>query len=279
MYKHILFIFLVNMSLVAAVPSARAEDSGDAVIKKITKAPKTVKIAEEPLPVPTATVGDAKADAPPIPAPIASPSPAPAAKAASVRGPSPDTSLRWLMNGNTRYTGRKFRKDGRGAGDRKRLLEGQRPHSIVLSCSDSRVPPEIIFDQMLGEIITIRVAGPSLDSAVIASLEDAVENHGARLLVIMAHDKCGTIEAALREGAAGPSPDLERLIADIRPRLRTISPEKLSPGFEVEAAVNADGLARDLLKRSEIVRKRIEAGDLVIKPALYHLDNGKVSFY
>lgn len=192
-----------------------------------------------------------------------------------------ETSLRWLRNGNTRFVKRNFRNDGRDASDRRRLTAGQKPHAIVLSCSDSRVPPEHVFDQMLGEIYAIRVAGSALDSSVVASIEHAVEQFGSQLIVVMGHTQCEAVKMALatKEGASAGSQDLERLVADIRPRLKTVLKEEPSKNLEVESAVNADGVARELVRRSAIIRAKVESGDLVIKTALYRLDSGKVSFY
>jgi carbonic anhydrase len=81
------------------------------------------------------------------------------------------TALRYLRNGNKRFTEHKLRNDGISARDLERLSTGQKPHAIVLSCSDSRVPPEILFDQKLGEIFVVRTAGQSLDSSAVASIE------------------------------------------------------------------------------------------------------------
>ena len=199
----------------------------------------------------------------------------------TVRAVNAEQSLRWLQNGNARYVNRRFRADGRSAADRKSQLGGQHPHAIVLSCADSRVPTEIVFDQALGEIFTVRVAGEALDSSVIASIEYAVEHLGPRLLVVMGHSQCGAVKAALeaKDGKSAGSPDLDRLINDIKPRLKTVLGTKPSKHLEVESAVNADGVARALVKRSEIVRKKVESGDLVIKTALYRIDSGNVSFY
>ncbi len=196
-------------------------------------------------------------------------------------GVAADVSMRWLQNGNVRYLKRNFRGDGRGANDRKRLVAGQKPHAIVLSCSDSRVPPEIVFDQALGEIFTIRVAGEALDSSVIASIEYAVEHLGSKLIVVMGHTQCGAVKAALatKDGESAGSTDLDQLIADIRPRLKTVLKEAPSTSLEVESALNADGVARDLVKRSEILKKKVESGDITIKSALYRLDSGQVNFY
>lgn len=192
-----------------------------------------------------------------------------------------EQSLRWLTNGNSRFTSAKYRADGKSAKDRKRLLAGQHPHAIVLSCADSRVPPELIFDQALGEIFTIRVAGEVLDSSVIASIEYAVEHLGSRLLVVMGHTKCGAVSTAMKvkEGQSGGSESLDQLLAGIRPHVRSIASVNADPNLEKESFANADGIAGDLLKRSEIVRKKVEAGELLIKPALYDMDSGKVDFH
>jgi carbonic anhydrase len=218
----------------------------------------------------------------PAAAHAAAPAPAHDAHAAPASASVPaDQSLKWLSNGNVRFMKRAFRADGRMAADRKRLLGGQRPHAVVLSCADSRVPPELVFDQALGEIFTIRVAGEALDSSVIASVEYAIAHLGPRLLVVMGHTQCGAVDAALKfkEGQTVGSEALDKLAADIRPRLKTVTTEKTSPNLEVESALNADGVARDLVKRSDIVRKKVESGELVIKAALYRMDSGKVSFY
>ena len=202
-------------------------------------------------------------------------------KPEKAEGVSAEQSLKWLTNGNSRYVKKHFRSDGRMPADRQRLLAGQKPHAIVLSCSDSRVPPEIVFDQALGEIFVVRVAGESLDSSVIASIEYAVENFGTHLLIVMGHTQCGAVEAALKakDGESAGSESLDKLLADIRPRLKSVAGQKQSSNLEIESTLNADGAARDLVKRSDILRKKVESGDLVIKPALYRLDSGKVSFY
>ncbi|MBL7687689.1 MAG: hypothetical protein JNJ49_06615 [Bdellovibrionaceae bacterium] len=210
-------------------------------------------------------------------------SPAPAAAHhAATPGVSAEQALKWLQNGNKRYLSRANRTDGKSQKDRERLGKGQHPHAIVLSCADSRVPPETVFDQALGEVFVVRTAGESLDSSVIASLEYAVEHLGPRLLVVMGHTSCGAVKAALEtpEDKSAGSPSLDKLVGDIRPRIPNRTPAAApSAGLEIESAANAQGVAADLLKRSEIIRARVEKGDLLIKPALYYLDSGSVKFY
>lgn len=113
------------------------------------------------------------------------------AKKAKTIGVEPEKAMLWLEHGNTRFVKRQLRADGQSAKDRLRLLKGQNPHSTVFACSDSRMPPELVFDQKLGEIYVIRTAGLGLDSAVIASLEDAADRVGTQLLVVLANEDCG----------------------------------------------------------------------------------------
>lgn len=217
------------------------------------------------------------------------PAPATAPAAHSANGSHTATSpavpaekaLSWLANGNNRYLKKAMRTDGRSQKDRDRLAKGQHPHAIVLTCSDSRVPPETVFDQALGEIFVVRTAGQSLDSAVIASLEYAVEHLGPRLLVVMGHTSCGAVKAAIEtaEDSSAGSPALDQLVHDIRPRIPVRTPASSSKALEIESSANAQGVAADLLKRSDIIRARVEKGDLLIKPALYYIDSGVVKFY
>lgn len=195
---------------------------------------------------------------------------------------SAEQSLKWLSNGNTRFSKKHFRADGRSEKDRARIWNGgQKPHAIVLACSDSVVPPEVVFDQALGEIYVIRTLGEVTDSAALASLEYAVQFLGAHLLVVMGHTRCDAVQGIVqvKEGESAGSEALDLLLSQIRVHTKSYTTEKASHDLEVESTLNADGVARDLVKRSEIIRKRVEAGQLVIKSALYRGDSGKVSFY
>ena len=197
-------------------------------------------------------------------------------------GVSADQSMKWLMNGNTRFATKKFRADGRSAADREKLVAGQHPHAIILSCSDSRVPPELLFDQGLGEITTIRVSGEVLDSSVIASIETAIQREHPHLLVVLGHTQCESIEAALnwKDTATNGSDALDRMVAEIKPHLRSLSSgTPRSPGLQVEAVLQADGVSRDLTSKSEIIKKAVDSGELTIKTGLYWIDTGRVKFY
>jgi carbonic anhydrase len=230
-----------------------------------------------------------KSEAPALPAPVTAASvlaepkketPIATAKhALLVEGVTAAQSQKWLENGNTRYVTKKFRADGRS--EKERAKKEVKPHAIILSCSDSRVPPELIFDQGLGEITTIRVAGEVLDSSVIASIEQAILNDHPHLLVVLGHTQCESIEAVMnwKEKATEGSDALDRMVSEIKPHLKSLTPGSHSPGLQVEGALQADGVARDLADRSEIIKKAVADGQLTIKTGLYWVDTGKVKFY
>lgn len=229
---------------------------------------------------PAGEIDDSKHEAKEEPKPAVTPQPVVKSEPAPFGVPA-ETSLKWLTNGNTRYIKKNFRKDGRDPADRTRLLAGEKAHAIILASSDSRVPPEIIFDQALGEIITVRSAGPSLDSSVIAAIELAVRDQGPHLLVVLGNTNNAALDLAVRteEGKSVGSEALDKVVADIRPRLKSIESDKISKDLAIEATLNADGAARDLAARSEIIKKKIESKELTIKSALYRLDSGTVTFY
>lgn len=201
----------------------------------------------------------------------------------SIQSTAPDTALSWLKNGNIRYTKTRLRSDGASKADRDRLLSGQKPHSIILSCSDSRIPPEVIFDQKLGEIFVIRTAGGAIDSIAIASIEYAVEHLGTKLIVVLGHEECGAVKASIKalDGSSAGSPHLDKLVADIQPRIRTMMAGKKSPSSRVaeEAVENAKGIKKDLESRSAIIQGKLKENGILIVPALYHLESGVVDFF
>jgi carbonic anhydrase len=196
-------------------------------------------------------------------------------------GPVPaEKSLGWLKNGNTRFVTGRLRADGAKSADRTRLAAGQKPHAIVLSCSDSRVPPELVFDQKLGEVFVVRTAGESLDNNVIGSIEYAVDHLGSNLIVVMGHSSCGAVKAALAslQGSDLGSPALNGLVADLKPHLTQYANKKSSEGLVEEVSANVNGVAHDLLARSQILRDAMATGEVKIVRAVYHLETGKVDW-
>lgn len=198
----------------------------------------------------------------------------------AVSNVSPDQALTFLKNGHKRFMSQKLRKDGQGPSEIAKLSSGQQPHTIVLSCSDSRVPPEVVFDQKLGEIFVVRTAGETIEPTSIASIEYAIEHLGTKLILVMGHSQCGAVKAALStaDGQDAGSPNLNKLVADIHPRLKDFERKPASTNYVAEGWANTSGVAKDLLKRSKIISDKVAAGDVQIKTALYHIETGKVDF-
>lgn len=195
-------------------------------------------------------------------------------------GAEPEKALTWLKNGNKRFLKSWFRKDGKAKSDIQTLATGQHPHTIVLSCADSRVPPEHVFDQALGEIFTVRVAGEALDTSVIASIEYAALHLGTRLILVMGHTQCGAVAATIEAHGRDPagSPSLDRLVADIGPRVDYATPENKTKDLYKESFDNAKGVAADLVSRSDIIRSLVAKGRVKVVTAIYTLKTGAVDF-
>lgn len=196
---------------------------------------------------------------------------------------TPSQVLQELKAGNQRFVDGKSTSSISDATRRKELASEQRPSAVVLSCSDSRVPPELVFDKGLGELFTVRVAGNSLDAVSVASIEYAVEHLGTKLVVILGHESCGTVKAALgaRLGQSAGSPDLDALILDLKPGLRSVGRELASEDKTLRKPVmqNVDAVGARLLKRSRIIRKGVEEGKLAVVYGIYGLESGHVDFW
>ena len=199
-------------------------------------------------------------------------------------GTSPQKAFKMLQEGNKRFISGEFDHAEKVSEKRRReLASGQQPHTILLSCSDSRVSPEIVFDQGLGEVFPIRVAGNVVTSAGIASIEYALEHLGAKLLVVMGHESCGAVKAALNTpvGKTAGSVNLDLLLSDMRPYLKESSRHIAADDKKLRAPAmaNVNGVVCKLLSRSKIIRQRFEKGELMIKSSIYSLESGKADFW
>ncbi len=210
-----------------------------------------------------------------------------ASAAAGDTAPSPEqaratqqAALAALAEGNARFVdGRQVPHD-LGAERRRALAKGQHPRAAVLSCSDSRVPPEHVLDQQLGEIFVVRTAGNVADGVALGSLEYAVEHLGVPVVVVLGHRSCGAVKAAV-EVHGKPGHDHGN-IDDV---LRLVDPavtRALKAGAKdvVDAAVraNVDIEAERLVARSPVVAERVRSGRVKVVKAYYDLETGKVSF-
>ena len=184
---------------------------------------------------------------------------------------TPDEALDFLLAGNARFV------EGQAAGRdlvarREQVAAEQRPFAVVLSCSDSRVPAELVFDQGLGELFVCRVAGNILEPIVVGSIEYAVAQFSPLLILVMGHERCGAVTAAVElvNGGDSPAGSIHALVDALA--------AVLEPGMSVDDAVRANALAgaRMLPERSAIVRRAAESGALRVVPAEYSLDSGRV---
>lgn len=191
-------------------------------------------------------------------------------------------AIQEIQAGNKRFVEGRLNNSNQDKATREKLASGQQPPIIVLSCSDSRVPPEKVFDQGLGQIFTVRLAGHVLNAEAIASIEYAVEHLGAKALVVMGHDSCGAVKAALTtpDGKSAGSPSLDSLIAKIKPGIsafKSISPDDKTIEGPVKANVTAT--VKELIKKSKIVREAFELNHLLLAQGIYHLASGEVEFW
>ncbi len=200
--------------------------------------------------------------------------------------PSP-AALDRLREGNRRFAEDLPSQSGlSGAAKRSQLLAGQQPFAIILGCSDSRVPAELVFDQGLGDLFVIRVAGNIVAPSQIGSIEYAAEVTGARLVVVMGHSNCGAIEATINElqrPQANRSRNLSSIVNRIRPSVETLLETGLSQDraalirFAVRSNIRAS--VDHLRHGSEILERLIDKEGLCVVGAEYSLETGLVEFF
>lgn len=205
------------------------------------------------------------------------------ARADHPAGTAPADAYTALTQGNARFVRGKPRHPHESTAERAQLAGGQKPHTIVVSCSDSRVPPELIFDAGLGQIFTVRIAGNVLTSESIASIEYALEHLGARTIVVMGHESCGAVKAALgaEPGKSAGSPHLDLLLADVNRCMgstKLTEEERHDPHVLAAARANVTGVIQEMLSSSKIIAEHVHKKDVAVLPALYRLETGVVEF-
>jgi carbonic anhydrase len=158
---------------------------------------------------------------------------------------------------------------------RQELAKGQQPYAMVLSCADSRVPPEYIFNAGLGELFVVRAAGEVVDRSVLATLEYGAEHLHIPLLVVMGHESCGAVKAVV-DNAEVAGPNLEYMVKAIRAGVTRTKTEQI----EIKDAIlaNVEQAINDALAGSEILRHAVDGGGLQVVGAYYELGSGQVTF-
>lgn len=178
-----------------------------------------------------------------------------------------------LKSGNERFVNDNMESNNQDSTRRSTQTEGQEPFAIVLSCADSRVVPELAFDTGLGELFVVRVAGNVANTSSIASIEYAVAHLGTQVIVVLSHQSCGAVTAAVKGGDNGYN--LNHLLAHIAP---AISKSGNNAAINEVSKKNAQLTVEELCNRSSIIAEAVKSGKLEIVPAYYHLDSGKVEF-
>lgn len=199
-------------------------------------------------------------------------------------------ALSLLIEGNRRFMAGLRSVDGTPSPARLRDLakSGQRPFCLVLSCSDSRVPAEIVFDRGLGDLFLVRVAGNTVGEEMIASLEFAATGFETPLLVVMGHTGCGAIQSAVDahqkgEDATFASPYLKHLIDHIQPAVEACA-HSLEPGpvdsnyLNQVTWANVQNSIEVLLKSSQVLSGLVERGQLLVVGSLFNLDTSQAEF-
>jgi len=200
-----------------------------------------------------------------------------AAVASSAASPTAAQSLDMLIAGNKRFVSGHLNHPHDTSDRRTELAGGQHPYAIVLGCSDSRVPPPLVFDAGLGDLFEIRVAGNTADDSAIASIEYAAEHLHVPLLIVLGHEKCGAVGATIATVQSGDKPagHLAAVIDPIRPAVAKAKSE--SGDLEANTIKeNVKQVVTQLENSDPILAEMIHSGHLKVVGAVYHLGTGKV---
>ena len=194
------------------------------------------------------------------------------------RGKMADTlnvqqSLKKLLEGNKRCVVCKQQNPRQDARRRKEVSKGQKPFAVIVGCSDSRIPPELIFDQGLGDLFVVRLAGNIVDALALGSIEYAVEHLGTKLVVVLGHGKCGAVTAATK-GPDAPG-HVGAIVKAIQPAVKKV--QKMS-GDLVDNAIraNASLVANKIKSSKPILAEMVNKGEIEVVGAYYNIDTGAV---
>ena len=186
---------------------------------------------------------------------------------------TPDEAIAELKAGNARFVESKLSNT-----NFKEQIEatkgGQHPHSLVLTCLDSRVPPEIIFDQGIGNLFVARVAGNTEDANIVGSLEFATKIKHTKLIVVLGHSHCGAVEGAIANAQLG---QLTQLLDQIKPAIVGDTTNKAQM-VELTAKRNVTKTIEDILAASPTISEQVQKGEVKIVSAYYNIENGIVAF-
>ncbi len=184
-----------------------------------------------------------------------------------------DQALKKLIEGNKRFASLKQKHPNQGVRRRAEVSKGQKPFAVIVGCSDSRIPPEILFDQGIGDIFVIRDAGNIVDDVVLGSIEYAVDHLGTRLVVILGHSKCGAVTATVQGGEAHGH--VGSIVKAIIPAVKKAKGKK---GDLVDNAIraNIDIVTKQVKSSTPVIAKLVRTGKVKVVGAYYDIDTGLV---
>ena len=194
-------------------------------------------------------------------------------------GATPEDGIARLKAGNARFVANPSEALTIDAASRAALARGQAPFATVVSCADSRVPPEVIFHAGLGELFVVRAAGHVADHSVLASIEYGAEHLHTPLVVVMGHEMCGAVKAAV-ETPPGTSlgPNLDYLLKAIRPAVARTAGQPADVRLRAAILENVEETINDLVTKSSVLRHLSDAGMVKLIGAYYELASGRVHF-
>ena len=189
---------------------------------------------------------------------------------------SPTEAISKLKEGNGRYTSGSLQHPGQTAERRTELANTQHPFATIISCSDSRVPPEIVFDQGLGDLFIVRVAGNVINDEGLGSVEYSVDHLGTRLILVLGHQSCGAVKAAKETIAAkGKAPGhIQSLVTAIKPAVEATAKDDL----ETTTKANVKNVVQALRSSTPILKAEVDSGKIQVVGGYYSLDTGAVTF-
>jgi carbonic anhydrase len=191
---------------------------------------------------------------------------------------TPVTAWKALKEGNERFVAGKPQHPSQSVDHRASLAAGQKPTAVIFGCADSRVAAELIFDQGLGDVFVVRTAGQAIDSAVLGSIEYAVTVLDVPLIVILGHDSCGAVKAAISaiDDGAIPAGFVRDVVERVAPSILMGRRDGLSRVDEFEERHVRETVAQ-LMARSAAIAERVAAGTLAIVGITYHLADGRAA--
>jgi carbonic anhydrase len=187
---------------------------------------------------------------------------------------TPLDALKFLQEGNSRFAKGESARPHQSVARREAVAKKQTPFAVIVTCSDSRLTPEFIFDQGIGDLFVVRVAGNTIDKVAMGSIQYAIQHLGSRLIVVMGHERCGAVDAAL---AGGKLPgDLPSVVAPIKPACDHAH-QAGKEGLEFAIRQNVRNMVRKLSHQDPIIKKLVTKEEVQVIGMRYDLESGVAS--